>query len=252
MQNPLQPHPTLISPTTYTQHRTPTTTLTAGRSHKPFTFDTHKLMACSPYWRNLLTETPEPTAEQTTFEDLDESAVGLFAGYLQHGRSLQRMKGPSDFHSCGHWIGLYVVALRWGVGGLDDEVMDHIRAYYASADMSASPYRLEYIYAYTSQPNLMRTFLVETAAWRVLNEGSSTTPSGATGELGERGGVSPALFEVLEKGGRELREDFVRALVKFGRDEGQEAEDPRRGLRRDWHVGVERGDEGEMLEPWEK
>lgn len=51
--------------------------------------------------------------------------------------------------------------------------MDLTRNYYATEHMSASPYRLEYIYAYTATSNPMRRFLVSTAAFRALAEGDA-------------------------------------------------------------------------------
>lgn len=40
--------------------------------------------------------------------------------------------------------------------------------------MTAPAFRLEYIYTYTNTPNLMRAFLVSTAAYRALCEQAST------------------------------------------------------------------------------
>jgi len=66
-------------------------------------------MAKSLYFKKLLSETPEPQPEQTTFEDADETALAMFAAWV-HGKQLH---GPNDFHSTGHYLGLYVLALKF-------------------------------------------------------------------------------------------------------------------------------------------
>lgn len=58
-----------------TDHRTAETTLYAGKAHRASTFSTEALMAKSRYFQKLLKETPEPLAEQTTFEDADEVSM---------------------------------------------------------------------------------------------------------------------------------------------------------------------------------
>jgi len=81
--------------------------------------------------------------------------------------------------------------------------MDTFRHYYAAENMTATPYRLEYIYAYTHEPEcLMRRFLVETAALRCTAEES----------------VSEALRGVLV-GKEVLQMDFMNALIRVGRED---------------------------------
>ncbi|TKA83960.1 hypothetical protein B0A55_00231 [Friedmanniomyces simplex] len=222
--------PGLIKPTT--QHRTDKTTLYAGKNHKAVTLETKLLMEKSPYFKKLLSETPEPQAEQTTFEDADETALAMFGARL-HGKHLH---GPNDFHSTGHYLGLYALALKFGSEELANQVIDLIRAYYATGNLTAPPYRLQYIYTYTPTANPLRKFLVATAAWRALYGG----------EAG--GGISDAMKEVLGAD-RALAGDFMQALVVLGRDAGK---DPRRGGRCVWHLheGTRKCEEG-GVEPWE-
>lgn len=49
-------------------------------------------------------------------------------------------------------------------------VMDLLRHYYLQESMTAPAYRIEYIYTLTPGPNLMRHFLITTAAYRCLDE----------------------------------------------------------------------------------
>lgn len=51
--------------------------------------------------------------------------------------------------------------------------MDLTRHYYHNEKMTAPAFRLEYIYTYTHEPNLMRNFLISTAAYRCLVEATS-------------------------------------------------------------------------------
>lgn len=51
--------------------------------------------------------------------------------------------------------------------------MDVTRHYYHGEKMTAPAFRLEYIYTYTHEPNLMRNFLISTAAYRALCEQAS-------------------------------------------------------------------------------
>lgn len=48
--------------------------------------------------------------------------------------------------------------------------LDLIRHYYASQNMTAPAYRLEYIYQMTHGDNAMRRFMINTAAFRALEE----------------------------------------------------------------------------------
>lgn len=84
--------------------------------------------------------------------------------------------------------------------------MDLVRRYYASDNMTATPYRLEYIYTYTHEPDcLMRRFLVETAAVRCTYEGA----------------VSESMRGVLAK--PDLEMDFMDALIRVGKEEYTDA-----------------------------
>lgn len=71
----------------------------------------------SPYFQKLLSETPEPMAGQTTFEDADETAMAMFAAWL-HGN---RLHGPKDFHSTGHYLALWVLARKFECERLENE-----------------------------------------------------------------------------------------------------------------------------------
>lgn len=114
-----------------------------------------------------------------------------------------------------HYLGLYVLANRFGIEKLENEVMDLTRAYYRQTDMSSPPYRLEYIYENTSGPNKMKDFLVASAAQHAVQEG----------------GVGAVMRDVLGQGG-DLTMDFVDALVKVQAD----GTDVRKGKDCEWHI----------------
>jgi hypothetical protein len=193
------------------------TTLLAGQSGKAFTVHTDLLCQRSPYFKALFSTAGKAKAPSQTlsFPDLDEFAFALFVRWL-YGAMLS---GPSDFHTMQHYLCLYVLASRFQIGKLQNSVMDLVRFYYRSANMTAPPYRLEYVYGRMSGKNKMRAFLVSTAAYRMMCEGN----------------VSEAMKGVITKGG-DLAIDLVEQLVKL---HGDGMTDARRGPDCVWHEHVE-------------
>lgn len=189
------------------------TTLYAGQSNKAFTVHTDLLCQRSPYFRRLLSSSTHKHVPATTltYPDLDEFAFALFVRWL-YGAMLT---GPSDFHTMQHYICLYVLASTFEIERLKNSVMDLVRYYYRSSNMTAPPYRLEYVYERTKGPNKMRAFLVSTATYRMLCEGA----------------VSEAMKGVVGRGG-DLVADLCECLVKMN---GDGLVDARRGGDCAWH-----------------
>ncbi|KAJ9641071.1 hypothetical protein H2201_008006 [Coniosporium apollinis] len=203
-------------------HEGPLTELRAGQTAKVFKVHTETLKDRCPYFQPLLTNTPRPSADLLTFPDLDEFAFGLFTRWL-YGSMLA---GPSDFHSMQHYLCLYVLATRFAIERLKNEVMDLVRAYYRTSNMTAPAYRLEYVYSHTAGGNVMRQFLVTTAAYRFLIEK----------EPGQREPrLSDAMRGVIAKGG-ELAVGFVEACATLHTNG---LEDVRRGPDCRFHEHVE-------------
>lgn len=206
------------------------TTILAGESEKPFKILTELLTSRSSYFRDLLgtptrrdsainipmtTTMPEASDATLAYPELNEFAFALFNRWL-YGAQLS---GPMDFHTMQHYLGLYVLATRFQVEKLENEVMDLVRAYFRAANLSSPPYRLEYIYENTRGPNKMREFLVGTTAQRVVADG----------------GMSNVMKDVMGQGGG-LTVDFMEALIKVQGDKGT---DVRRGRNCNWHKHVE-------------
>ncbi|KAK5129356.1 hypothetical protein LTR08_003563 [Meristemomyces frigidus] len=177
-------------------HTTSTTTLYASKTHKAFTFDTKLLKEKLPFLKKLLTETPEPLPEQTTFDDTpaDEASMALLQHWVSGSKPLQ---GPADFHTIGHYLGLYALARKFQSEPLQNLVMDLMRAHYAAKDLTAPPYRIEYIHAY-ADGSPMQGFLLATAAHRCM-QGK------------ERPTVSDSMYSVLQNGS--LMREFIEYLV---------------------------------------
>lgn len=208
------------------------TTILAGDSLKPFKILTDLLTSKSPYFREMLggsptrrdsiTNLPTLTDESSqdsdatlSFPELNEFAFSLFNRWL-YGAQLP---GPTDFHSMQHYLGLYILALRFQIEKLENEVMDLVRGYSRGTQMTAPPYRLEYVYKNTKGANKMRSFLVVTAAYRAVTEGV----------------LSDVMKETVGKGG-ELATDYVEALVKLKSDG---VGDVRQGNDCTWHSHVD-------------
>ncbi|KAF1989791.1 hypothetical protein K402DRAFT_326487 [Aulographum hederae CBS 113979] len=115
-----------------------------------------------------------------------------------------------------HYVGFYILGLEFRIENVQNLAMDLIRRYYRGANMTAPAYRLEYVYENTDEDNLMRRFLVVTAAYRALCEGR----------------ISESVQEVVEKGGP-LASDFVKALCGL---HGNGLVDVRRGSSCAWHT----------------
>jgi len=190
------------------------TTLLAGQSGKAFTVHSDLLCQRSPYFREMLNGKKKAT-DTISFPELDEFAFALFVRWL-YGAVLT---GPSDFHSMQHYIALYVLAETFRIERLKNSVMDLVRHYYRTSDMTSPPYRLEYIYGHTSGTNNMRTFLIRTAAYRMMYEGN----------------VSDAMKHIIRKGG-DLAADLVETMMKFHMDG---LTDAREGSDCAWHDHLE-------------
>jgi hypothetical protein len=95
--------------------------------------------------------------------------------------------------------------------------MDMIRHYYASQDMTASTFRIEYIYAYTHDSNLMRSFLLSTAAYCALVEALKSSPEP----------LAIALRDLLAKN-NEITLDFIDSMLSLQKSH---LADPRAGAK---------------------
>ncbi|RMZ17467.1 hypothetical protein D0862_00797 [Hortaea werneckii] len=264
------------SPTTTTPHAHSQTTLYAGPAHKPFTVPTDTLQSQSPYFQRLLSETPDPTPEQTTFEDVDEAGMKLFCAWVKEGDDGAAFRiPPRDWHEVGMLLAGYVVAWKFGgegprgVGGGEGKekrkerrkgkavslfrlklspkqpsspaydqtptVIDLIRTHYHSADLTAPPYRLEYITRY-APGSLMQRFLFSTAAYRCLSSSSSVSNSPANSPSAAPS-PDPAISEAMKTmflKTPNLAVEFIEALIRVHREGCRDA---RKGLScPEWHV----------------
>jgi len=190
------------------------TTLLAGQSGKAFTVHSDLLCQRSPYFREKL-DGKKKASDTISYPEFDEFAIALFVRWLYGAK----LTGPSDFHSMQHYIALYVLAETFRIEKLKNSVMDLVRHYYRTSDMTSPPYRLEYIYGHTSGPNNMRTFLIRTAAYRMMYEG----------------GVSDAMKQIIRKGG-DLPVDLMETVMKFHMDG---LIDAREGSDCAWHDHLE-------------
>jgi hypothetical protein len=114
-----------------------------------------------------------------------------------------------------HYISLYVLASKFRMPKLGNQVIDLVRVYYRNKDMTAPPFRLNFIYQHTTGDNAMRRFLVASAAYRVL----------------KRGNVSNVMRDIISAGGQ-LPVDLVKEMVKMY---SAAVEDPRQGPNCAWH-----------------
>lgn len=197
---------------------------------KSFYAHTDLLKSRSAYFRDVYSqEPPSSSSPPLKYPELDEFAMALFVRWLYGAR----LNGPSDYHSMQHYLAFYVLALKFRIECLCNEIMDLVRTYYRTANMTAPAYRLEYIYAETQGSNEMRRFMTYTAAYRALCEGA----------------VSGSIKEALAKF-PQLSADFATALIECHKSQ---LADCRRGQDCAWHVHLETVRcKAKSVEPWQR
>lgn len=151
---------------------------------------------------------------------------------MSHGK----LAGPHDFHSLQHYLALYVLARKLEIEGLQNQsesfarylrlpkltkytALDLVRHYYASQNMTAPAYRLEYIYRYTHGDNMMRRFMIDTAAFRAIEEAPRQEITAQNPMLHKTfyapgSHVSESIKSVIAKN-PEIAVDFVETLVRL-------------------------------------
>jgi len=189
------------------------TTLLAGQTGKTFAVHTDLLCQRSAYFREKLSN--EKALDIISYPELDEFAFALFVRWV-YGAMLS---GPNDFHSMQHYVALYVLAEKFRIERLKNSVVDLVRHYYRISNMTAPPYRLDYVYGHTTGANKMRTFLASTVAYRMMREAN----------------VSDAMRHVIHKGGN-LATDLMETVIKFHKDG---LTDAREGGDCIWHDHLE-------------
>lgn len=174
--------------------------IVVGHSKKAFAIRSDLLTERSEYFRRLVS-TPSlmhASYKPISFPDFDELSFTLFGHWLC-GKVLP---SPHDFHTLQHYLGLYCISRTLEIEALSNEAIDQVRKYYRARDMTAPPFRLDFIFKNTTGPCSMRTFLIATAAYRLLKEGHL---SQVMTDLVQAGGELPScLMEMilrLNKGG---------------------------------------------------
>lgn len=199
-----------------------------GATSKVFDIHTDLLVSKSPFFAtmgkpDILTTTNMTTNPQLrgpfTYEQLDEFAFTLFVRWMYDGK----LQGPTDFHSLHHYLGLYIIATDFQIEALKNLVMNLVRHYYRAESMTAPAFRVEYIYNNTSGPNLMRNFLVNTAAYRALCGDENAENTGK--------GITESMKDVLRRGG-DVAPDYAEALVYLTKND---LPDARVGDDCNWH-----------------
>lgn len=119
--------------------------------------------------------------------------------------------------------------------------MDTVRRHYLVENMTASPFRLDYIYTYTQPPCLMQKFLISTAAFRCLDDHTAN---------GEDSTMSDALRASLVKDSQ-MFGNFEHAMIHAHQSDMQ---DMRRGPDCAWHkheTTAKCPADDERVEPWQ-
>lgn len=103
------------------------TEIRVGKDKKAFHVPASLLKEKSPFFRDA-------KIENTSFDDLDEFSMALFMHWLE---SDGKLFGPHDFHSLAHYLSLYVLAKKFRIESLENQVMDLVRQYYREQNMTS-------------------------------------------------------------------------------------------------------------------
>lgn len=207
-----------------------------GNSAKKFTIQTDTLLAKVPSFvkevkPEIMTTSNSLTAKNDNdnlrgpfvYKDFEEFSFQLFVGWIEG----EALRGPTDFHTLHHYLGLYAIAHKFQLEGLKNQTMDLVRRYYREQNMTAPPFRLEFIYSRTTGANPMRRFLATTAAYRAL--------CGDQNAENSEGGITEQMKKLLVKGG-DIVADYIEALLWLIKGStADEYQDVRRGDDCVWH-----------------
>jgi len=158
----------------------------------------HEKLLCyrSPFFAKIFYNgnKKESQTKDLGLPDEDEGPFNLFVGWLYSGI----LPTPQHESDMGPLLEVYLMAEKWGIESLRDEVVETVRTYYHLSGSYPGLRRVQYIYAETDADSPMRTLLVDSVA-RYLALGSE---------------IPQHWSKALQKNGQ-LALDIIRAIQQW-------------------------------------
>ena len=126
----------------------------------------HERLLCyySPFFSNIFYDkkaTPRPGSNKSYgLPDEDDLPFQLLVGWL-YSRSV---KAPKDEKDIGPLLDLYLLADKFEMEKLGNDVTDAVRDFYHSTSTYPELRRVQYVYEYTDEDNQMREMMVSSVA----------------------------------------------------------------------------------------
>ncbi len=150
----------------------------------------------SPFFAKTFYDKKYKSASSKSFgiPDVDDAAFELFVGWL-YSRALRY---PQEEKDIGPLLELYLLADKFQIDKLAEDVVETVRAFYHNNETYPGLRRVQYIYAETSEDDIMREMMVASVA-RYLTLSES---------------IPPHWDRALRKNGQ-LAVDIIRAIQEW-------------------------------------
>ena len=137
-------------------------TIYVGTDNTSWTIHEKLLCHHSPFFRNLFygKENRESKNKSYGLPDSDDLPFELFVGWL-YSRALRYPEAEKDV---GPLLDLYFLSEQFQIAKLSDDVVETVRAFYHNNETYPGLRRVQYVYANTSEDNLMREMMVNSIA----------------------------------------------------------------------------------------
>jgi len=157
----------------------------------------HEKLLChhSPFFRHRFYNKSNSSASSKTFglPDSDDLPFELFVGWL-YSKSLRY---PEQENDIGPLLDLYFLSEQFEIKKLSDDVVETVRAFYHNNETYPGLRRVQYVYANTSEDNLMREMMVNSIA-RYLTL-SDTIPQHWENALKKNGQLSVDIIRSIQQ-----------------------------------------------------
>lgn len=149
----------------------------------------------SPFFAKTFYDKKYKSSTSKTFgmPDVDDAPFELFVGWL-YSRALRY---PQDEKDIGPLLDLYLLADKFDISKLAEDVVETVRAFYHNNETYPGLRRVQYIYANTSEDDIMRDMMVSSVA-RYLTL-SESIPRHWEGALKRNGQLALDIIKAIQE-----------------------------------------------------
>ncbi|KAL8780194.1 MAG: hypothetical protein Q9213_006592 [Squamulea squamosa] len=124
----------------------------------------HEKLLCyhSPFFASIFYNKDNKSSRTKEFglPEIEDKPFSLFVGWL-YARTL---RGPEEENDIGPLLDLYFLASKLQIEALETEIVETVRAFYHDNETYPGLRRVQYVYANTSEDNVMREMMVGSVA----------------------------------------------------------------------------------------